>query len=145
MARWNKLPPQLIAILILLGIWLAVKLYENITILILSIIVIIIFLLIWIYIYGFSLQRYSFMWIKNYSSVYTKIIAGAFIFILSLSFINIASNQEYYKQQFQKSISNGFSSVVKWFFAFRNPSRFIIKEVKRDMRENISESGSVNE
>lgn len=145
MARWHKLPPQLIAILILLGIWLAVKLYENITIIILSINIVIVLLLIWIYIYGFSLQRYSFMWIKNSSSVYIKIIAGVLIFILTLSFINIASNQEYYKQQFQKSISNGFSSVIKWLFAFRNPSRFIMKEAKRDIRENISESGSLNE
>ena len=142
MAKWKRLPKELIVILLLLAIWLAVKLYENIVIVLLIFIWIVIFICIWIYFNGFSLNSNKYYWIENTPSKFSKILSIINIVILTISFINISSHTEYYKKQFQEWLQNWFTSIAKWIFALRKPWKFIIREAKKDMRENLSWSWS---
>lgn len=142
MARWSKIPKELIAIMIILWLWITIKLYENIVVLILIFIWITILSFIWIYFNGFSLNN-NYYWIKNTPSIFTKIISIIIVITLGVSFINISSNTEYYKSQFQEWLQNWFSSIIKWFFAFRRPWNFLIKESKKELREDLSWSGTL--
>lgn len=134
--RW-KMPRELAGILAVAIVVLLYQAYLHIVLVVLIIMGLLICL--------FSFVLYNLWWLKDNSSIVLQVIFFILIMLLLIPFIRVSSNISYYETEFQKWISNGMQSIGKSIIMLRRPWRYIQKEAKRDMRDNISESGSLSE
>jgi len=132
--RW-RMPKELAGILALAIVVLLYQAYLYIVLVVLIIMGLLICL--------FSFILYYLWWLKDNSSIILQIVSSILIILLLVPFIRVSSNVSYYENEFQKWISNGIQSIGKSMIMLRRPWRYIQKEVKRDMRENLSWTWSV--